>query len=617
MSRAVPAGGSRDGFTKPLWEYLPQSQHGSVLITTRSRSVARKLVEERDIIVVEPMDKAHAVALFEKKLSIQGGQKDTTELVAAVEYMPLAIVQAAAYINQRAPQCSVREYLEKFQKTDRSKTSLLAYEAGHLRRDQDAKNSIIVTWQISFDYIQQERPSAADLLSLMSFFDRQGIPEGLLRNGSETGNRYRDLENPDSNNEGHDDEDSESATSVTDEFENDILMLKNYSFISVNIDRTIFGMHRLVQLATRKWLETHRQLERWKKHYIKSLCAEFPAGNYENWVKCGALFPHVQLALAQQPEGDDSLKEWALLLYKASWYAMLRGSFSDAEKMSVKSMKIRKKQLGQDNSETLCSQTMVALIYQLGGRWKEAEGLFVQVMETSLRILGQEHPDTLTSMDNLASIYLNQGRWKEAEELEIQVIKTKLRILEQEHPDTLISMTILASIYRNQGRWKEAEELSVQVMETSLRILGPEHPDTVTSMAILASIYRNQKRWKEAEGLSVQVMETSLRILGQEHPDTLTSMANLASIYQNQRQWKEAEELQVQVMETRKRVLGQEHPDTLAVMNNLAWTWKGQNRDVEALDLISSCLELSTRKLGADHPNTLLCTQTYNTWKPE
>jgi hypothetical protein len=134
-SGAVLASGSYDGSTTPLWEYLPQSQHGSVLVTTRSRSVARKLVEERDIIAVEPMDEAHAVALFERKLLTQSDQEDSIELVAALEFMPLAVVQAAAYINQRALRCSVREYIEKFQKTDRNKTSLLTYEAGHLRRD--------------------------------------------------------------------------------------------------------------------------------------------------------------------------------------------------------------------------------------------------------------------------------------------------------------------------------------------------------------------------------------------------------------------------------------------------------------------------------------------------
>jgi hypothetical protein len=221
-------------------------------MTTRSREVALRLVEQNDIIEVEPMDEAHAMALFKKKLGIQGDSKDIAELTAALEFMPLAIIQAAAYISQRAPRCSVKQYLEDFRKSDHKKTSLLNYEGGHLRRDWEAKNSIITTWEISFDYIHQARPSAADLLSLMSFFDRQGIPEALVRSIDIVQNHENlggaNVDDEDNN------EDSSSESIKNDGFEDDISILRNYSFISANADTTTLEMHRLVQLATRSGL---------------------------------------------------------------------------------------------------------------------------------------------------------------------------------------------------------------------------------------------------------------------------------------------------------------------------------------------------------------------------
>ena len=476
----VLASKSRNGSFRPLWEYLPQVQQGSILITTRSKSVALKFVEERNVIAVEPMDETQAVELFEKKQLTQSNQKDTLQLVAALEFMPLAIVQAAAYISQRAPRCSVQEYVEKFQRTDRSKTSLLAHEAGHLRRDRDAKNSIIITWQISFDHISKERQSAADLLSLMSFFDRQEIPEYLLRNGHEIGSRFRDLETPDSSDEERDSEESKSEISTTDNFEEDILILRNYSFIFANINKTTFTMHRLVQLAMQEWLKIHSLLEKWKSQHIKSLCREFPPGNYENWGRCGMLFPHTKLALVQKPEGDDVLEEWALLLYNAAWYAQLRGYTSDAEKMAAKSLKVRKKQHGLNDSKTLSSKAMVASIFGNQGRWTEAEELEVQVMETRKRVLGQEHPDTLTSMANLASTFGNQGRWTEAEELDVQVMERSLRVLGQEHPDTLNSMNNLACTWKGQNRDQEAIDLISSCVQIMTRKLGANHPHTLT-----------------------------------------------------------------------------------------------------------------------------------------
>jgi hypothetical protein len=161
------------GNLRPLMAYLPQCPNGSILITTRSKSAALKLVEQRNIIIVKPMDKADALALFENKLGKHDDSDDTAELAEALEFIPLAIVQAATYIFQSAPRYSVRDYLQNFQKSDRKKTGLLNYEGEQLRRDWEAKNSIIITWQISFDHIRKIRPSAADLLSLMSFFDRQ------------------------------------------------------------------------------------------------------------------------------------------------------------------------------------------------------------------------------------------------------------------------------------------------------------------------------------------------------------------------------------------------------------------------------------------------------------
>jgi len=114
------------------------------------------------------------------------------------------------------------------------------------------------------------RPSATDLLSLMSFFDRQGIPEALLRNRDEYRNSQQgqkesndddstDIDADIDASHSDDDEDNASQPSVSDGFEDDVLALRNYSFISINTDGTTFEMHRLVQLATRKWLEAHEQ----------------------------------------------------------------------------------------------------------------------------------------------------------------------------------------------------------------------------------------------------------------------------------------------------------------------------------------------------------------------
>jgi hypothetical protein len=101
--------GADSQLRRPLSAYLPQSENGAILITTRTRSVATMLVEPRDVIVVDPMIDTDAISLLKKKLDEPARDGDLKALVNMSENMPLAIVQAAAYIQQKGPRYSVAQ----------------------------------------------------------------------------------------------------------------------------------------------------------------------------------------------------------------------------------------------------------------------------------------------------------------------------------------------------------------------------------------------------------------------------------------------------------------------------------------------------------------------------
>jgi tetratricopeptide (TPR) repeat protein len=607
---------------KPLHDYLPYCPHGCVIITTRNKEAALQLVEQRDMIALNPMDALQARTLLAKKLGMQVASgnaaelTELTELATVLEHMPLALVQAAAYISQRAPLCSVAQYLDQFRKSEHKRTSLLSYDKDHLRRDREAKNSIITTWQISFEYIQQTRPSAADLLSLMSFFDRQGIPKNVLQTRAEhkedkhdrkidTAKTYRidndnrvqfertdgdaedrsgnnsadDFENDDFDDSDVDDGDFEDNDSEDDAFTEDVTALRNFCFISVSTDGTIFEMHALVQLSMRTWLAVNGILGGYRDQFINNLYEAFPTGKYENWAVCQVLFAHAKAAIGHKPEGASSLVQWATLLYRAAWYAVDKGSTGEAEVLATQSLKTRKKVLGRDHEDTIWGLAMLADAYGIGGKWDAAEELEVQVMEARKTKLGADHPGTLNSMNNLAVIYEKQGRWEEAEKLHVQVIETSKTKLGADHPDTLISIDNLAVIYSKQGRW-EGEKLHVQVMETRKTKLGADHPDTLTSIANLAVTYWNQGRLEEAEKLEVQVMETSKMKHGADHPDTLSSMNNLAFTWKSLGQTGKAKYLMQQCVQRSEQVLGASHPCYLSSVRALE-EWEREQADVE------------------------------------
>lgn len=592
------------GNVRPLVSYIPRRPNGSILITSRSKNAVLKLVEQRNIIELEPMSKEDALMLFKNKLGGHDGDNDNdndnddevTELVTALDFMPLAIVQAAAYISQRKPRYSVKRYLQNFRKGDDKRTRLLNYEGGQLRRDQEAKSSIIITWQISFDHISKIRQSAADLLALMSFFDGQAIPEILLQGRREQRKLHQDQKESDHGNSVNENsdcsdgsEDGTSKMSMYDELEEDIWVLRSFSFISVNANGTTFKMHALLQLAMRKWLQVHDQLERWRCRSIQILCAEFPTespiGESENLRKRLLLYPHAKLASKEQPESADILADWALLRYRAAFYAMDGWSLGEAEELAVQSMEVNRKLSVQAHKYSLRSMDMVGLVLWDQERWDEAGTLQSQVIESRIELQAQEQINTLNSMDKLRSTGVNQEQ-RLKDTIQLAIIKATMKMRREGLQFMLSSVGTLALTYTGQGRWNDAEELLLRVMELNSEILGPEHPYTLISMANLAFVYTNQGRWNEAEKLHVQVMEISLRLLGQEHSNTLKIMSSLASTYKYQGRWADAEKLEARVVETKQRVLGQGHPSTLASMANLAETREFQNIDHADLNLM-------------------------------
>ncbi|RYP23415.1 hypothetical protein DL765_001120 [Monosporascus sp. GIB2] len=316
----------------PLLEFLPQSPNGSILITSRNRDVAFRLTGSyADIIRIPPMEQAHALALLRNKLGGSADHDDAVALVEALDYMPLAITQAAAYVSQRAPRATVSRYLQYLRRGDRDRAKLLNMDIGDSRRDGTASNSIIATWQISFEHIRRDRPSAMRLLSLMSLFDRQGIPDSLLDG------RYQD--------------DSDASF----DFEEDLNTLTSFSLVATDVEGHQFEMHRLVQFSTRKWLELQGELEGWREKYIRLMDDNFPVGRYENWEACRALFPHAEAAVSYRPGGGSILEAWASVLHKAARYAKGVGNYQAAHEMNRGALEAREATLGAEHPDTLYS----------------------------------------------------------------------------------------------------------------------------------------------------------------------------------------------------------------------------------------------------------------------
>lgn len=219
----------------PLETLLPQSAHGSILVTSRDRVAAQNLVQDYGRVTqIDSMSEQEALALLGTRLSVEAID-DATALVQELDLIPLAITHAAAYIQSR-PRFTIAKYLDIFRTSLQHQRKLLDWHgAKDARRDYSNRDPVLVSWQVTFDQIRETSPAASDLLALMSNFDRSEIPADLLRSGDDVL-----------------------------EFEDALAPLMSYSLTHEHTGQDRFEMHRLVQLATRGWLEIHGEHDRWK-----------------------------------------------------------------------------------------------------------------------------------------------------------------------------------------------------------------------------------------------------------------------------------------------------------------------------------------------------------------
>ena len=485
---------------EPLSDFLPQSPNGSILITSRSQDVARRLTGRGDYLVeVKSMDEGEALALLQTKLGSNANGHDAIELLQALDFMPLAITQAAAYIEQRAPRMTISRYLEEVRRSDHDRSCLLMKDVGDGRRDGRASNSIIATWQISFAHIRKVIPTAAWLLSLMSFFDRQGIPESLLRG------RYQ------------------QDNSVEANFEDDIHTLTSFSLIEMSADGSEFEMHRLVQFSMKKWMELYDELDSWKETYVTLMDDNYPVGRHENWTACQALFPHARAVVACRPVGGRAVEAWASVLFKAAWYVSEMGKHEEAEEMDRGAFEARKAVLGEEHPDTLTSLNNLALVLQDQGKYEQAEDMNRQALEGREKALGKEHPFTLTSLSNLASVLQDQGKYGQAEDMNRQALEMREKALGKEHPDTLASAYCLAYLLHQRQQYKDASSLYQRACAGFQEKLGMDHP---TTQACLDHYSLLKQEWNLPASGSTS--NASMRVRGGRNTHSLSTSQDTA-----------------------------------------------------------------------------------------
>ncbi|PVH90598.1 hypothetical protein DM02DRAFT_678511 [Periconia macrospinosa] len=437
----------QDSLSEIIAAYVPQSCNGSVLITSRNMNVAAQLVGcDNNIKEIPVMEEDEALQLLGSKLQaekLQRTDKDSTmELVNALDRLPLAIDQAAGYINQQADM-TVPGYLRGFFVTK------CASGTSDFWQDKNVPVSAVTTWQILFEHIQQKQPLAAELLSLMSFFDPDDGTEEIS-------------------------------------FDRDLNTLYASSLVTITPGVETCGMHALTQLCMQVWLSSSGSVKRYEQNFVMLLAKEFPVAACQAVTQarktCQQLLPHIFLLYRMGPLPDRNMVHvWAQALTNAAYYLQeVRGRYEEARKLLQRASEICDKQLGMQHPTSLISVLHLARVLLSQKKYSQAEVLNWQALEGLERELGAEHFATSTSMFYLAITLYSQGKYEEANKLSWQVAEAR--------PEMLTTTSALANWLFRRGEHNEAERLSRLAIEGWERISKAQHLDTPISASGIAHL---------------------------------------------------------------------------------------------------------------------------------
>jgi tetratricopeptide (TPR) repeat protein/transcriptional regulator with XRE-family HTH domain len=554
--------------TDAMGRWLPSGLPGHVVLTSRTPMWS-------DRLRLGPLGLETATRF----LLDRTGQYDGEAAGAVAEMvglLPLALEQAAAYVE-----LSGRD-LASYGELLRTRLVELMREG----RPEGYPRPVATTWQLSFERIEEERPSATGLLRLCAFLAPSDIPISIVRAAA-----------------GELPEGLREALSDDIELDRTIAALRRYSLVDRQGDE--LRVHRLVQTVVRESLAVAER-RRWLAAAIRLLRAAHPgdAHNPATWQLSARLLAHVQVVEQLAPdEVEPAALAW--LLDRAGAYLCARADYARASHLVERGLAIRERTLGVEHPDTAESMSTLAVLRWNQGELAAARSGYERAMAVRERVLGPRHLLTADSINNLAVLLMDQGELAEARRLHERALD--IRTAHGQHVEVAESLDNLAAVLQQQGELAIAMPLVERALGIREQVHGPDHPRTAFTLNNLAVLLQNLGRLTEARPLFERALAIRERAHGPEHPRTAASLDNLGWLLRQQGALTEAERLHERALATRERVLGADHPHTGRSLHRLATVLREQGRPAPAMPHAERALAILERALGTEHSWTIEC----------
>lgn len=603
-------------------EFIPHCVHGQVIVTSRRRLPSTNSRAPDFVLELNTLNPNEAVDLVHSSLRpdllANVDRADMNRLLRELNFLPLAIAQAVAFMNKNS--VSVGFYRSKI-----SNPTMLSEQLSrnHIPENytSGASPPVYSAWRTSFERLQIETPQAGKLLGYLSFLEATVIPIELVQAF------------------GHDMGDIEGA----------VVQLEEYSFAELDKDRTRLSLHRLFQLTTQRWLEETSQVAKSQQHVLSTLSQHFPDPEIvENWPHCEAWLPHAVKLLSLAEEGVDENKlagpsasvtslgstdsnygkpdtpPIATLKTKVGFYYYQVGEYATAQRYLGDAVDSNRHDLGTMHDLTLKSQEKLIYLLRYLDHYQQAATYARDLKRARKAKLGPKHRDTIESYRIYSLTLQDLGKWNDALDASEKALKgyKELHKDNLSHRDVLRCQRRTATCSAALGQYQKAEALLSEAIQGYNERSESDTAVLIDCVYALARLQEDMGSFVESEKNARKVYEMRQRFMKKSHPDVLKAYWAIGLALCGQKRWEEAQEIFQRLLveaETRpgfgkthnyayilRYSLGTLREDWAKDDENMLGPGAGHQKFREAKAMLEDVFQGRKIALGEDHLDTLI-----------
>lgn len=553
-------------------DYLPRSETGSILLTTRNGKVGHDFAAAHSVLTLASMNAEESAYLLSTRLGDCQSEESLKELAEELGQIPLALVQAASFITQN--EMTVRSYLQLYHQSSSTKIQLLSDNFEDEGRHALSKNPIATTWCVSFEYVEKHDSQAADLLSFISMLANEGVPEFLLPHGTDPV-----------------------------KFEKAIGTLHAFSFISTryveldNSQHRFFDFHRLVRVAMRNWLTLNGRFDTCTAHAIEELAVVVGRPDLEKYDFISQYMPHaIQLLAVERLQGVSGLEDMPAIFFK----------HKRKKRFSLLHRKPKEECMHEGSICPRCTQSILYYVAGMlfnAGDYTSAISFYQRNLAICTHLYGDSHYQSLESLFCLVEVNRLLSEYETAEILCRKLIENSKPKSVPVGEYTLTGMTELTRILRDRKKHAEGDKVERQLMDICHRDMDQTHSDiNLRRLVALGDILCTRREYDEAAKYQRRAVEGYKATEGLQNVITINALNKLALIYFHLSRYDEAEDYERLAFDSSKTLYGLGDAYTIDYMLDRSRYLRWQSKITEADDLAKSALNISAKSFGDTSP---------------